>query len=49
MVMLRYFAAALALILSLGLPSCDLFQSELDFCGKLKIDRATRTIIGIRT
>ena len=28
MVMLRYFAAALALISSLGLPSCDLFQSE---------------------
>jgi hypothetical protein len=28
MVMLRYFAAALALIFSLGLPSCGLFQSE---------------------
>ena len=28
MVMLRYFAAALALIFSLGLPGCGLFQSE---------------------
>jgi hypothetical protein len=28
MVMLRYFAAALALVFSLGLPGCDLFQSE---------------------
>jgi hypothetical protein len=28
MVMLRYFAAALVLIFSLGLPGCGLFQSE---------------------
>jgi hypothetical protein len=28
MMMLRYFAAALALISSPGLPSCDLFRSE---------------------
>jgi hypothetical protein len=28
MVMLRYFAAALALIFSLGLPGCGPFQSE---------------------
>ena len=28
MVMLRYFAAALALISSLGLPSCGLFESD---------------------
>ena len=33
MVMLRYFAAALALIFSLGLPGCGLFQSkEVTLC-----------------